>query len=297
MASISQKQIQRLLHDNAKAGDFIYHRRWGEAGKDFQCPRCAHCALPGAAELPFARCRSCRTVSGPLSGTILGKTKVPADNLLWMTWAISTRPGGLSAVEASRETGLSRVTSQRVIRLIRHALAQDERGRQLTGEVEADETFLGGKGRDTNRRGRSEPKKCVLVLAERHQGGRCVLTYTKDAKATTLIPIIKRSVEKGSHIYTDGHRAYGSLGKIGYTHTEHVIQGSGVRAHVLLPAVHQVAKTLKEQLQGTHKRTPKDELLQDYLGSFQWRYNHRDLKPVDAFLEALDVILGVSGGE
>jgi transposase-like protein len=163
----------------------------------------------------------------------------------------------------------------------------------LSGAVEADETFLGGKGRDTNKRGRSETKQCVLVLAERHAGGKCILRHVPDAKAKTLVPIINRGVEKCSDIYTDGHKAYGSLGKLGYKHTEHVIKGSGIRAHIVLPAVHQVAKTLKAQLQGTHKRAPKDELLQDYLGAFQWRSNHRELEPVDAFLSALDVVLGI----
>ena len=294
MGTLSLSKLKKLFADSQAADTFILDRRWASS---FCCPRCGVAGEPGSAPWPLKRCRSCFTLASPLSGSAVGKTKLESSDVLWITWALATRPGGISAVEVSRETGMSRQAAQRVLHLIRHALAQDELGRQLTGEVEADETFLGGKGRDTNKRGRSEPKKCVLVLAERHQGGRCVLTYTKDAKATTLIPIIKRSVEKGSHIYTDGHKAYGSLGKIGYTRTEHVIQGSGIRAHVLLPAVHQVAKTLKEQIQGTHKRTPKDELLQDYLGAFQWRYNHRDLEPVDAFLAALGIILGVSSDE
>lgn len=291
VAAPTLKEIRSAFADDARASRLIAARRWGAKREAFRCPRCGEAGKPGAAPGHGIRCRSCRTVIHPLSGTVLDKAKVPASGVIWMTWTLATRPGGLSATEAGRETGISRVSCQRILGILRHALAEDESDRVLDGDVEADETFFGGHARDTNQRGRSPIKRCVLVLAERGRGAKCVLIYTPDASAKTLLPHVKAHVAPGATVITDGHKPYAQLAKMGFDHQAHVIRGSGVRAHVLLPAVHQVAGTVKDQIYGTHKRAPARELMQDYLGAFQWRYNRRDLLPTNAFLQALDVLV------
>jgi len=81
---------------------------------------------------------------------VLDRAKAPVSDALWMLWALATRPGGVSSVEAARETGLSRMTSQHVLGVLRQALDADERNRVLSGVVEVDETYVGGHARDTN---------------------------------------------------------------------------------------------------------------------------------------------------
>jgi transposase-like protein len=291
---LTPEEVRIALVDRERADLLLAEYRWGVGREGFACPRCGITRLPGRAAGTGLRCRACRTVVHGLSGTLLDKTRVNPAAVLWMVWILATRPGGVSAVEASRETGVSREGCQHILGVLRHALSADEKHRVLKGRVEADETFLGGHARDQDQPGRSPSKQCVLVLAERGTNGRIVLAHTPDAKARTLLPRITRHVETGSMILTDGHKPYLQLGELGYQHEAHVIRGSGVRAHVLLPAVHQVAGTLKDQLYGTHKRTPAPHLTQDYLGAFQWRYNRRSLAPERAFTEALGVLVGSS---
>jgi len=291
MGKLTRTQLRKMFTDPETAGEWIAEYRWGKDCADFVCPRCGHAARPGSSPPLHYRCRSCFTLSSPLTGSILGKTKIASSDVLWIAWQLASNPGGLSAVTAERESGISRRTTQKLLGVIRHALNEDERGRILSGSVEVDETFLGGKARDSEQRGRSPIKKCVLVLAQGGDNNPCVLYYVPNAQAKTLLPLIRSTVAKGSTIQTDGHAAYNQLGRLSYNHQSHVIKGSGIKAHVSLPGVHQVAKSLKSQIYGTHKRTPKDDLLQDYLGAFQWRYNRRHLEPMDAFMELMDVIL------
>jgi len=291
MGKLTQSKLRKMFADHEAAGEWIAEYRWGSGQQDFICPRCGQAALPGSSPRLRYRCRSCFTLSSPLTGSVLGKTKIASSDVLWIAWQLASNPGGLSAVTAERESGISRRTTQKVLGVLRHALSEDERGRVLSGVIEADETFLGGKARDTEQRGRSPIKKCILVLAQDGDNNPCVLYYVPNAQAKTLLPLIKSTVEKGATIRTDGHAAYNQLERLGYEHQACVIKGSGIKAHVSLPGVHQVAKSLKSQIYGTHKRTPKDELIQDYLGAFQWRYNRRHLAPMDAFMEIMDVIL------
>jgi len=291
MGNLTQAQLRKMFTDHEAAGEWIAEYRWGSSHQNFICPRCGHAARPGSSPKLRYRCRSCFTLSSPLTGSVLGKTKLASSDVLWTAWQLASNPGGLSAVNAEQELGISRRTTQKVLGVLRHALNEHERGRVLSGVVEADETFLGGKAKDTEQRGRSPIKKCILVLAQDGGSNPCVLYYVHNAQAKTLLPLIKATAEKGSNIRTDGHAAYNQLERLGYEHQVHVIEGSGIKAHVSLPGVHQVAKSLKSQIYGTHKRTPKDELIQDYLGAFQWRYNRRHLAPMDAFTEIMDVIL------
>ena len=297
MALLSQQAIRKSLASDHLASGLIKEYRWGSGSTGFICPRCVQAGKPGAAAGQMIRCRGCHTLVSPLSGSILDKTKAPESAVLWMAWALATRPGGLSAVEAARETGLSRAACHRILSVLRAEMTRQECDRVLLSSVvEADETFLGGEARDTNLRGRSHAKSCVLVIAERGVGAKCSLTLTPNAKATSLLPAIEKHVESGSKVITDGHKSYLGLPGKGYEHEAHNIRGSGVRAHELLPAVHQVAGTLKDYIYGTHKRTPKESLLPEYLGAFQWRYNRRGLEPYDAFQEMLDLIVGRKGG-
>ena len=147
---------------------------------------------------------------------------------------------------------------------------------RLTGNVEVDETLIGGVERGGGRRHRG--KKALVVIAAEVRGqaiGRIRIGSVEDATATNLIPFIQSNIELGSCVITDGHKGYCSLSSVGYVHDRRIHLGSREDAHALLPRVHRVASLIKRWLLGTHQGAVSREHLDYYLDEFTFRFNRR----------------------
>ena len=126
---------------------------------------------------------------------------------------------------------------------------------KLQGEVEVDETFLGGVR--SGRRGRGALGKVIVVIAiERKQPkgyGRVRLRIIPDATAKTLTKFLDETIERGALVVTDGWLPYQKATACRFTHVVHRIAPSGQQAHTLLPGVHRVAALLKRWILGTYQ--------------------------------------------
>ena len=152
-------------------------------------------------------------------------------------------------------------------------------GQLSDGDVEVDETYLGGV--ETGRRGgrqRDSSKEIVVIGVEVHSPkgfGRVRLRRVADLSAVSLGGFVTDVVEPGSVIITDGWNSYRPLSRHGYTHKRISIRAGGDPAHVVLPAVHRVASLLKRWLMGTHQGAIRPEHLDAYLEEFTFRFNRR----------------------
>ena len=117
---------------------------------------------------------------------------------------------------------------------------------RLTGEIEVDETYVGGP--EEGKRGRAIEKKSIVVVAAEKNGraiGRIRLKRVKDVSAESLLDFIRETVELGATIHTDGWRGYAGLPVAGYKHHVTVISGGDEQAHEVMPRVHNFASLLK----------------------------------------------------
>jgi len=147
---------------------------------------------------------------------------------------------------------------------------------QLAGEVEVDETFVGGVEEGGGRR--HVGKKALVAIAAQVDGkgiGRIRMAVVRDSSADSLVPFVKQSVALGRVVITDGLPSYLGLEAAGYVHRQRVIQGSGKKADTLLPRVHRVASLLKRWLLGTHQGRVERRHLPYYLDEFTFRFNRR----------------------
>lgn len=143
-----------------------------------------------------------------------------------------------------------------------------------TGEVEVDETFIGGV--KPGKRGRGAYGKSLVFIAAEIRGvaiGRIRLKVIPDATAETLLNSVNELVERGSDIVTDGLSSYARLSAIGYNHT--ISRHTPQVGKNLLPHVHRVAALLKRWLLGTHQGAVGRDTLQYYLDEFVFRFNRR----------------------
>ncbi len=147
---------------------------------------------------------------------------------------------------------------------------------RLAGQVEVDETFVGGAEEGGGRR--HVGKKALVAIAVEVRGtaiGRIRLQRIRDSSAASLLPFVRQAVPPGSRVVTDGLQSYRGLAAAGYVHERKVIQGSGETPDALLPRVHRVASLLKRWLLGTHQGRPARAHLPYYLDEFTFRFNRR----------------------
>lgn len=158
---------------------------------------------------------------------------------------------------------------------LRRAMVRPGRDR-LRGEIEVDETYLGGPEEGLRGRG-AEGKSAVVIAAEvRGRGtGRVRLRVVPDVSTESLLSFIQDVVEPGSVVVTDGWAAYRQLSEAGYTHRIQNIRRSGRSAHEMLPRVHRVASLLRRWILGTHQGGVGGKHLNYYLDEFTFRFNRR----------------------
>jgi hypothetical protein len=196
-------------------------------------------------------------------------------------WWITTQKTGGSAVGLQRMLGLrSYATAWTWLHKLRGAMVRQGR-EKLSGTVEVDDAFIGGKEEDVVGRGTLE--KDPIVVAVEVAGkriGRIRIRHIPDFSAGSLVPFIEENVEFGTTVRTDGWLGYEPLkGKKGYKHIVRII-GNPKRASKLLPSVHRVISLLKRWLLGTHQGRVEIGHLQRYLDEFVFRFNRRRSKHV-----------------
>jgi transposase-like protein len=192
-----------------------------------------------------------------------------------MWWVIGQK-NGASALGLNRVLGVgSYKTAWTWLHKLRRAMVRPGR-EALTGDVEVDETFVGGVEEGGGRR--HIGSKALVAIAAEIRGariGRIRMKRIPDASADALMGFVREVVAKGSAIVSDGLQSYRALPEAGYRHQRRVIEGSGKEAHAVLPRVYRVAALLKRWLLGTHQGAVHREHLDYYLDEFTFRFNRR----------------------
>ncbi len=209
-------------------------------------------------------------------GTIFEGSHIPLRLWFRAIWWMTNQKSGISALSLQRSLGFgSYSTALSCLHRLRKATVRPGR-EPLTGEVEVDETLLGGYEKRTEKPWSSK-KVLVMVAAEiRGRGtGRIRLRRIPDRTSMELLGFVKDVVAPRSMVVTDGLAAYVGLERLGYGYRPRVPRNGPAEASVLLPRVHRVASLLKRWLMGTHQGKFTLKRLDTYLDEFTFRFNRR----------------------
>lgn len=238
---------------------------------------CAVCEAPRRFHRVKTRkvyeCDRCGYQLSPTAGSIFHKSPTPLRSWFYAMFLMSSTRTGISAKQLERELGVTYKTAWRMFTQIRKLMG--EGGAMLFGEIEADETYIGGKR--PGKRGRGAAGKTIVAgMVER--GGKAVVQVVPNVQAKTLIPILQEHIPAvpGTVIYTDEMPSYNRLTSLGYAHdtVQHAAK-EYVRGAVHTQTIDGLWSNVKRGIDGVnHSVTPK--YLQGYLDSYTFRYNHRD---------------------
>lgn len=210
---------------------------------------------------------------------------------------MTTDKRGISALLLQRQLGLpSYETAWMMLHKLRRAMVNLSRER-LHGEIEVDDTWVGGEQAGLRGSRQLKDRKAALVLAAVEKrskaSGRVRMAVIPDFKAATIIPFLTRNVEPGATIYTDGLKSFAGLAEVGYKHiarTQPLRAELGRGAKSVVPLADRAIGNLQQWLIGTYKGVSKAQL-QAYLDEFVFRYNRRKT-PAAAF----QTLLGLGTG-
>jgi transposase len=241
---------------------------------------CKHCSEVTkhhrVSNRPCYACDNCGNHVYPMVGTIFEKSTTPLKLWFYAIYLISSTRCGISAKQLQRELGVTYKTAWRMFHQIR--LLLDEKPNPMSGEVELDETYIGGKRQGKRGRG-AEGKTPVFGIARKE--GKVLAVSTPNLKSSTVFPIVKEHVLPESMIYTDEYSIYDGLRKQGYSH-KRVHHASKVwtigNAHT--NTIEGFWSLLKRSINGVY-HSVSEKYLQGYINEYSFRYNHRgDERPM-----------------
>jgi len=268
MKTYTIKDFDKQFPTDDDCLEFLFKNRFPEG---VFCQKCGKITKHYKREgMKFYSCEFCGMGVAPTSGTIFHKSPTPLRSWFHAIFLMASTKTGISAKQLQRELGVTYKTAWRMFKQIRKLM--DENVNPLTGQVEVDETYIGGKHAGTRGRGASG-KTIVAGLIERQ--GNAIARVVPDVKTRTLLPMIWKNVAQNSTVFTDELPSYNHVAKLGYAHE--VVQHCAkqyVRGNAHVNTVESLWSTIKRGIDGVnHSVSPL--YLQSYLDSYVYRYNHR----------------------
>ncbi|MEO8097227.1 MAG: IS1595 family transposase [Acidobacteriota bacterium] len=278
--------------------NYLVARRWPNG---VVCPTCGS---EKVSFVPSRRLWQCKT-RHPKSqfsikvGSIFEDSAISLDKWLLAMWMLANCKNGVSSYEISRATGISQKSCWFMLQRIRLALQDPSTGGKMSGEVEVDETFIGGKSRNmhqgTKKRriqgaGGQVGKAPVFGLLER-ETGKVVTKVIPNVKKRHVQGEINKHVEVGSSIYSDALLSYWGLNE-NYVHGIIDHATSYVNGNVHTNGLENYWSLLKRSLKGTYISVEPFHLFR-YLDEQAFRFNNRKgLNDSDRFDLAVRQIVG-----
>ncbi len=292
---ISLIKLFEMFPDEESATDWFETTRWPDGCRP--CPRCeserTH-EVRGRKPMPF-RCSNCRKYFSVRTGSVLEESRIPLRKWVIAIYLMATNLKGVSSMKLHRDLEVTQKTAWFMTQRIREAWLDDTE--QLTGVVEVDETYVGGKRSNMHGwqraqlKGRGTAGKAPVIGVKNRETGRVKVEHILKTDTMTLEDFVGEHVQAGSTVYTDEHPGYRNLGK----HYHHESVRHSVQEYVIEQAhtngMESFWSMLKRGYIGVYHKMSFDHLHR-YAVEFAGRHNVRDLDTIAQMTATANLMVG-----
>ena len=291
---VTLQQAIRYFSDPDNCLNYIVARRWPNG---VECPRCGSKNVTFMASRRVWQCktRHDRSQFSIKVGTIFEDSPLGLDKWLPAVWMIGNCKNGISSWEIHRALGVTQKTAWFMLHRVRLAM-QGSDGGKLSGEVEVDETFIGGKARNMHPDKRRQKitgtggKDKTVVLGMVERGGRVRAGVVETRKKAELQKYVRETIEAGSAIFSDELKSYEGLDEYQHAVINHAIEYVNGNTHT--NTIENFWSLLKRGLHGTYVSVEPFHLFR-YIDEQAFRYNNRkDMNDGDRFSALVSEIAG-----
>lgn len=296
-AASEPKTLQEAIlyfADPANCRTYLVARRWPDG---VTCPRCGSKDVLFLEKYNRWHCREGHKAPQFTlkTGTVMEDSPIGLDKWLTAMWQIVNSKNGISSCEVHRAIGVTQKTAWFIDHRVRFALGMGS-GEKLSGHVEADETFIGGKARNMHVGKRQRritgtgTKDKVAVMGILERGGKVRASVVPNRRKKALQDEVKKHVEAGAALYTDALLSYEGLAS-DYAHQviDHAVKY--VDGNVHTNGLENFWSLLKRSISGTYVSVEPFHLFR-YLDEQAYRFNHRKMTDAERFSAAVKGIVG-----
>ena len=287
-------QIPAACSDELTAVEFFERQRWGDT------PCCVHCGSTNVYKMMdrktggrnkrfLWKCNDCTKQYTVRVGTVYEETRLPMRHWAYAYWRMATSKKGVAALELKRQLQISYTSALFLANRIRFAMAPDPTtAPKLTGIVECDEVFVGGKprpGTGPHFRGRGTSKTPVFVAVSRN--GQVRRRVIANVTGKTLKTAVRELVDKNARLMTDENSSYTGLAPE-YAAHDTVCHSTKeyVRGDIHTNTAESSNAIIKRGLMGIYHNVSK-EYLHRYLWQWDFLWNHRELNDGERIVAAV----------
>lgn len=283
----------KYFADPQRCQDLLSAMRWPQGPV---CPKCNSLRHGYLKSRNVYQCKDCRKQYTAKLGTIFEDSPLPLDKWFCALWMITSAKNGVSSYEVHRALKITQKTAWFVLHRLRLALQKGSIDRKLMGDVEVDETYIGGQARNMHKNKQIKMKRQegffrkAVVIGMLERKGEVRTTVLNRASTKLVEKAIKENVVPGSSLYSDEFRSYVQVGKE-YAHKVINHAETYVNGTVHTNSIENYWSLLKRGIKGTYVSVEPFHLFR-YLDEQSFRFNTRKDNDQGRFMTALSQISG-----
>ncbi len=271
---------------------FFAGLRWENS--EAVCPRCESKRTSFLSTRLMWKCLDCQKQFSIKVGTIFEDSPIGLDKWLCAMFLIANCKNGVSSYEIGRDIKVTQKSAWFMLQRIRHAMHTGT-FEKLSGEVEADETFIGGKARNMHAAKRAEkikgrgPEGKAIVMGVIERGGEVRATVVPTRRKGDVQAHVREHVAAGAALYTDALKSYEGLDEFQHQVIDHAV--SYVEGKIHTNSMENFWSLVKRQLHGTYISVEPFHLFR-YIDEQAFRFNKRHTTDADRFVQLCSNVAG-----